>query len=138
MAQFQHLDASDGYGSLHGGSNPLARERPSGPRQTGLHSRFDREPIASGQAREFRGGIRAAAAWRRGVAQRQFRGQSGKGRYGPRQVPGQNAFTGHRDAVGGETDRAKHEQQNSRGHCVRLLTAWYISSAAFTTLELAS
>ena len=41
-AELQDLDVRLGHGRLHGGRNPLARERPSWPRQTGIHARFDR------------------------------------------------------------------------------------------------
>jgi len=44
------------------------------------------------------------------------------------------------DALGGGTQHeASRERECSQGdHRVRLLTCWYMSSAAFTTLELAS
>ncbi len=86
--------------------------------------------------RQFDGSHHALHAWRGRLADKQTRRNPGECGIGRRQIFSQDAYV-----IDGMTGSCLHRQcqpQTDCDHRERLLTCWYISSAALTTLELAS
>src|SRR4051812_48648928 len=80
----------------------------------------------------------------RRIADRQLGRESGKRGSRGYQVAAVDPIGGNRMAChsgvgsGRETHRKKGREQQAPDHCVSWFTCWHISSAAFTTRELAS
>jgi hypothetical protein len=88
------------------------------------------DSVTRSQLRQLARAEHAARSRRGREPERLFRRERGERRQGLGHVRRQDAVPVHRDAR--DCHRRRHH------HCVTLFTCWYISSAAFTTLELAS
>ena len=107
-------------------------ERLDGALQTDLDPRLDRQAITLCQSGELGHSESAVRSRRRCITECSVRRQRCECRLCARQIGGGDAIPV------AEQRQASGQEQGRKGHCEIWLTCWYISSAAFTTLELAS